>query len=126
MPPSLAAKAHLNQGLTFIPPVGIIIIDSDMIQSFKNTGTKDIFNGKKSKLSRKLLPIYLFPIALRKLDMLNYANEVDDLRAPPSNHLEKLKRDREGLYSIRINDQFRICFLWQPQGPCDVEIVDYH
>lgn len=65
-------------------------------------------------------------IALRKLTMLNAAANVADLRIPPANHLEKLKGDRAGQYSIRINQRWRICFRWTPAGPTDVEIVDYH
>jgi proteic killer suppression protein len=65
-------------------------------------------------------------VAMRKLAMLNRAAVLDDLRVPPGNRLEALKGDRLGLHSIRVNDQFRICFVWHPSGPRDVEIVDYH
>ena len=58
--------------------------------------------------------------------MLNHSGKLDDLRVPPSNHLEKLSGDREGQHSIRINDKYRICFKWQENNACDVEIVDYH
>lgn len=64
--------------------------------------------------------------ALRKLRQLEIAGNLNDLRIPPGNHLEVLSGDREGQYSIRINEQFRICFSWTPMGPQDVEIVDYH
>lgn len=64
--------------------------------------------------------------ALRKLAMLDAAVVLDDLRAPPGNHLELLRGDRAGQYSVRINEQWRICFRWTPAGPKDVEIVDYH
>lgn len=64
--------------------------------------------------------------AMRKLAMLNRAARLDDLRVPPGNRLEALKGNRAGLHSIRINDQFRVCFHWTPEGPEDVEIVDYH
>ena len=64
--------------------------------------------------------------ALRKLDMLHTARDLNDLRAPPANRLEALAGDRRGQYSIRINDQWRICFTWTEEGPADVEIVDYH
>jgi proteic killer suppression protein len=63
---------------------------------------------------------------MRKLAMLNQAGRLDDLRVPPGNRLEALKGNRAGQYSIRINDQFRLCFRWSPAGPTDVEIVDYH
>lgn len=65
-------------------------------------------------------------VAMRKLAMLNRAGRLDDLKIPPGNRLEALKRDRKGQHSIRINDQFRICFVWTAEGPEDVEIVDYH
>lgn len=65
-------------------------------------------------------------IALRKLDMLNAAKTLDDLRVPPANHLEALKGARKGQYSLRINDQFRLCFQWTADGPAEVEIVDDH
>lgn len=65
-------------------------------------------------------------IALRKLDMLDSTAELGDLRSPPGNRLEKLSGDREGTWSIRINDQWRLCFRWSDLGPEDVEIVDYH
>ena len=64
--------------------------------------------------------------ALRKLDMLHGANDLGDLRVPPANRLEALAGDRKGQHSIRINDQWRICFVWTKEGPADVEIVDYH
>lgn len=68
----------------------------------------------------------LWRIAQRKLQILNRVTRLEELRAPPSNRLELLRGDREGQHSIRINDQFRICFVWTTSGPSDVEIVDYH
>ena len=68
----------------------------------------------------------VWPVARRKLDQLNIAHLLEDLRAPPANHLEPLKGDRKGQHSIRINDQFRVCFNWTARGPENVEIVDYH
>lgn len=65
-------------------------------------------------------------VAMRKLAMLNRAGRLDDLRVPPGNRLERLKGDRAGQHSIRINNQFRVCFIWTAEGPKDVEIVDYH
>ena len=65
-------------------------------------------------------------VAIRKLAMLNRAGTLDDLRVPPGNRLEALKGDRAGQHSIRVNDQFRVCFVWAAEGPKDVEIVDYH
>ena len=97
-----------------------------MIVSFKNAGTEDIFNGRSSKAARKLCPQSLWHIAFRKLDMLDAAESLLDLRIPPGNHLEALKGDRKGEYSIRINEQYRICFGWTNNGPTSVEITDYH
>lgn len=97
-----------------------------MIRSFYDQGTEDVFNGVNSKAARKSCPNNLWRIAARKLEQLDSAETVDDLRIPPGNRLEALKGDRLGQYSIRINDQYRICFVWQENGPDDVEIVDYH
>ena len=97
-----------------------------MIRSFKNKATEDIFNGVNSKNARNLCPQTLWRVAFRKLDQLDSVEVLDDLRIPPGNRLETLKGDREGQYSIRINDQYRICFVWTETGPSEVEIVDYH
>jgi proteic killer suppression protein len=72
------------------------------------------------------LPRDVLTIGRRKLDQLNQAARLDDLRAPPGNRLEALKGDRKGQHSIRINDRFRICFVWAESGPDQVEITDYH
>ena len=93
-----------------------------MIRSFKDKESEKIWN---QEVSRKL-PLSVQRIALRKLYMLNRALDLNDLKIPPSNCLEKLKGDRKGQYSIRINDQWRICFAWQSGNAVDVEIVDYH
>jgi toxin HigB-1 len=93
-----------------------------MIESFKDKKTESIWNQVKVKG----VPIEIQKIGLRKLIMISSSINVDDLRIPPANHLEKLKRDREGQYSIRINDQWRICFRWINGNALDVEIVDYH
>ena len=93
-----------------------------MIVSFHGKETKSVWNGV---FSRKL-PQDIQKIALRKLRMLNNAKRLDDLKVPPNNRLEGLKRDRVGQHSIRINDQWRICFVWTKGGPAHVEIVDYH
>jgi proteic killer suppression protein len=92
-----------------------------MIRSFKSKDTEALFNGT-------IVPKFqnLRTVALRKLDMLDSAEKLSDLRAPPANRLEALSGDRKGQHSIRINDQFRICFVWTDAGPDDVEIVDYH
>ena len=97
-----------------------------MIQSFRKTGTEDIFNGKNSSIARKTCPQSLWTIAFRKLDQLDSAASLTDLQAPPGNRLEALKGERSGQFSIRINDRYRICFIWTVHGPDQVEIVDYH
>ena len=96
-----------------------------MIQSFRNQATEDLFNGKVSKAALKLIPRNLWHIVSRKLDQIDSVTALDELRVPPGNHLEALKRDRQGQHSIRINDQYRICFKWTQSGPMDVEITDY-
>ena len=93
-----------------------------MITNFKCKETKKIFDGT---VSRKL-PSNIQQRARRKLRMLNSAQELSDLRIPPSNHLESLAGDRVGQHSIRVNDQWRICFEWQNGVASNVEIVDYH
>lgn len=97
-----------------------------MIQSFKNDATENIFNGQNTKVARSLCPQELWKVAGRKLDQLDSAEVLDDLHVPPGNRLEALKGERKGQYSIRINEQYRICFIWEEAGPKDVEIVDYH
>lgn len=97
-----------------------------MIQSFKNTATEDIFNGRNTKIARKTCPQALWRIATRKLDQLDSVNSLEELRIPPGNHLEALTGNRQGQYSIRINDQYRLCFIWTDLGPAEVEIIDYH
>lgn len=97
-----------------------------MIQSFKNKATEEIFNGKSTKAARKICPQGLWTIAFRKLDQLDSVLSFGELRVPPGNRLEALSGDRKGQYSIRINDQYRICFFWAENGPMEVEITDYH
>ena len=92
-----------------------------MIRSFKNPKTQELFEGVA-------VPAYvnIRAVAERKLQMLHRATRIDDLRIPPNNQLEALKRERKGQHSIRINDQWRVCFVWADDGAHDVEIVDYH
>ena len=97
-----------------------------MIVSFKDKATKDIFNGRLTSPAKKRLARTLWAVASRKLDQLDSASSLDDLRIPPGNRLKALKADRSGQHSIRINDQFRLCFTWSASGPRDVEITDYH
>jgi proteic killer suppression protein len=97
-----------------------------MIVSFKDRATEDIFDSKNSKAARKLCPPNLWSTARRKLDQLNAVTSLEELTIPPGNRLEALKGDRKGQHSIRINQQYRICFTWTQQGASEVEIVDYH
>lgn len=92
-----------------------------MIRSFKDKKTEDFFEGKAVKKFSGFKKA-----AERKLTMVDNAVQLRDLRSPPGNQLEKLSGDREGQYSIRINDQWRVCFVWKADGPYDVEITDYH
>jgi proteic killer suppression protein len=93
-----------------------------MIKSFASKETEKLFN---SQISRKL-PQDIQQVARRKLAMLDAAETLQDLRVPPSNRLEKLSGDRRGQYSLRINDQWRICFQWEDGNAYRVEITDYH
>jgi len=97
-----------------------------MIQSFKTAGTEDIFNGRRTKAARSTCPQSLWKVAARKLDQLDSVTTLQELQIPPGNRLEALKGDRQGQHSMRMNDQYRICFRWTDTGPADVEIVDYH
>jgi len=97
-----------------------------VIQSFADDSTKDIYDGKNSKAARKRLDPSLQRIARRKLDMINAAADLDDLRVPPANRLEGLKGSLKGKYSIRINDQYRIIFRWTNKGAENIQITDYH
>lgn len=97
-----------------------------MIVSFRDSGVEDIFNGRNSKNARSACPRNLWRIAVRKLDQLDSAVDLDELRVPPGNRLEALSGNRSGQFSIRINDQYRICFIWTETGPAEVDIVDYH
>lgn len=97
-----------------------------MILSFKNRGTEDLFDRADSRAARSTCPRNIWTVAQRKLDQLNQAADLGDLRIPPGNRLESLDGDREGQHSIRINDQYRVCFRWTESGPEDVEVTDYH
>ena len=97
-----------------------------MIVSFKNEGTEDIFNGKGTRAARKTCPVSLWKVAARKLDQLDSVIVLNELRIPPGNQLEALVGDRKGQHSIRINERYRICFVWTDLGPDDVEVVAYH
>jgi proteic killer suppression protein len=96
-----------------------------MIKSFGDKATSDLFHGKSSSKVRKL-PTQILDSAIYKLDILNAATTLDDLRSPPGNRLEALHGDYEGYHSIRINAQWRIIFRWQDSSTYDVAIIDYH
>ncbi|MHB0879112.1 MAG: type II toxin-antitoxin system RelE/ParE family toxin [Anaerolineae bacterium] len=96
-----------------------------MIRSFGDPATEDLYHGRQTSRVR-CFPPAIVASALRKLDMLDAAGELVDLRVPPGNHLEALKGDLDGLYSIRINDRWRIVFRWESGGADRVSISDYH
>jgi toxin HigB-1 len=97
-----------------------------VIKSFFDKGTEDIFDSRGSMEARRTCPKNIWRVAQRKLDQLNAVVSLSSLRLPPGNRLESLKQDRLGQHSIRINDQFRICFVWTEEGLEQVEITDYH
>lgn len=98
------------------------MIHSIPAEGAKDTATKAAFDGAIVKG----FPDDLLKVARRKLQYLHAATTLQDLRSPPGNRLEALKGDRRGQHSIRVNDQFRICFIWTVEGPVDVEFIDYH
>jgi proteic killer suppression protein len=85
-----------------------------------------VFNGKPTRRARRACPVDLWPVARRKLTQMNRVKDLRELSVPPGNRLERLRGDRVGQHSIRINDQYRICFRWTESGSDEVEIVDYH
>ena len=97
-----------------------------MVRSFSDQGTEDVFNRCRTKAARRTCPETLWRVAQRKLDQLNAAVSLASLRIPPGNHLEALSQNRQGQHSVRINDRYRICFIWTDEGPERVEITDYH
>lgn len=92
-----------------------------MIQSFRTRETEDLFNDTPVKKWQSIESV-----ARRKLNMVHAAAKLDDLKVPPGNKLHKLDKDREGQHAIRINDQYRVCFVWRDGNAYDVEITDYH
>ena len=93
---------------------------------WKNKATEDLFDGTNSRAARKALPRELTRVAERKLSQVVQALELNDLKVPPKNRLEALKGNRKGQHSIRINDQYRVCFVWTTQGARSIEVTDYH
>lgn len=117
----LDSSVRKDLNVTWIPCYHVFVI-----QSFKDLGTEDIFNGKNTKRARAKCPNNLWRVAARKLDQLDSVQILSELRIPPGNKLEELTKNRLGQHSIRINDQDRICFAWSEAGPEQVEIVDDH
>jgi proteic killer suppression protein len=115
--------AYYLNSLTIIMDAVII---QHMIKTFKSAGTEDVFDGIASRAARKCCPQSIWPVARRKLDLINRVREVNELKVPPGNRLERLKGDRESQYSIRINQQYRICFTWEEGHAYEIEITDYH
>ncbi len=97
-----------------------------MIISFRDAESEAIYDGEPTKGARRRLLLALWNIAQRKLSQLNAVETLRDLAVPPGNRLEELRGDWRGKHSIRINEQCRVCFVWTPEGPSDVEIVDDH
>ena len=97
-----------------------------MIRTFADAATEDLFNGLDSRRARRACPPTLWSAVTRKLTQLNRVRELRELAIPPGNRLEALRGTRRGQHSIRINDQFRICFRWEDGYADDVEITDYH
>ena len=97
-----------------------------VIRSFADSATEDLFNGIDSRRARRLCPQTLWPIVARKFTQLNRVRELHELAIPPGNRLEDLRGARRGQHSIRINEQYRICFRWEDGYADDVEVTDYH
>jgi len=97
-----------------------------MIVSFKDEGTRDVYEGSDTRDARQTCPQHLWPVAIRKLEQIEKAHTLRELMDPPGNRLERLKGDRVGQCSIRINHQYRICFWWTDRGAEEVGIMDYH
>jgi toxin HigB-1 len=97
-----------------------------VIRSFADAATEDVFHGQATRRARQACPQVLWPVARRKLDQINRVRAVEDLRVPPGNRLERLRGKRSGQYSIRVNNQYRVCFRWEDGYADEVEITDYH
>lgn len=97
-----------------------------VIRSFADGATEDLFNGISTRRARRACPSALWPIVRRKLTQLNRVRDLAELSVPPGNRLERLRGDRAGQHSIRVNDQYRICFRWESGYADQVEITDYH
>jgi proteic killer suppression protein len=97
-----------------------------VIRSFANAATEDLFDGVDSRRARRVCPVHLWPAVRRKLTQLNRVGELRELAVPPGNRLERLHADRAGRHSIRVNEQYRLCFRWENGHADEVEVIDYH
>jgi proteic killer suppression protein len=97
-----------------------------VIRSFRDRGTEDVFDGADTAAARRTCPRALWPVARRKLDQVNRVRGLLELAVPPGNRLERLRANRAGQHSMRINDQYRLCFRWEGGGAYEIEIADYH
>ncbi len=104
----------------------MVIIMGSVIRSFSNRGSQNIFDGDDTPAARRVCPRNLWEVAWRKLDQLNRVRDLKELATPPGNRLERLRGKRKGRHSIRINEQYRICFRWEAGDAYEVEITDYH
>lgn len=102
------------------------IIIQPVIRSFANHATEDLFNGRDTQRARSTCPAALWKVLRRKLDLIDKAITLDDLRIPPGNRLERLQGNRFGQHSIRVNQQYRVCFTWEDKHAYEVEVTDYH
>ena len=121
---TLCPAADRRSGAAFDDSSGTVYREG-VIQSFGDPATEDLFHGRDSRAARRL-PRAIWPIIRRKLDMVNAAHTVGDLRAPPGNRLEALKGEQAGSYSVRVNDQYRITFRFEDGNASGVTCEDYH
>jgi toxin HigB-1 len=97
-----------------------------VIRSFADAATEDLFNGVDSRRARRACPAGLWSVARRKLTQLNRVESLQELAVPPGTRLERLRADRAGKHSIRVNDQYTVCFRWEDGYADEVEVIDYH
>jgi len=97
-----------------------------VLRSFRDRGTEDIFDGADTAAARRTCPRDVWPVARRTLDQVNRVRDLLELAIPPGNRLERLRANRSGQHSIRINDQYCLCFLWEAGDAYEVEVTDYH
>lgn len=123
---SASSAAELKRYTNRLPQTTVTVIIWDMIRSFRDKDTEAVFDGLENQAARRCCPRSAWAIARRKLDQINRVREVSELSVPPGNRLERLRGNRKGQYSIRTNQQFRICFKWEEGHAFEVEITDYH